>query len=308
MSISASSSVPAAAVAVSASESSVSAVSWGAIIAGAVAASALTLLMTLLGSGLGLSLVSPTSNDNASAATFAVSAGIWLIVVQWLSSAFGGYMTGRLRTKWSGIHNDEAFFRDSAHGILAWALATLVAVGLLTSSLSSLIGTGVQAAASVTGATASTAVTAAAASGAGSETDGNAATAYFVDTLLRPADPRTPPANASAADATQEVSRILMNGATAGSIPEGDRAYLAQLVAARTGLSEGDANARVDTVLRSVEDAKNAALEAADTARKASAGAALVGAISMLIGAFCAGIGAVIGGRQRDDDLVALTR
>ncbi|MFP5075906.1 hypothetical protein ACLE20_01225 [Rhizobium sp. YIM 134829] len=308
MSISASTPVPAAAAAVQASESSVSAVSWGAIIAGAVAASALTLLMTLLGSGLGLSLVSPTSNDNASAATVAVSAGIWLIIVQWLSSAFGGYLTGRLRTKWSGVHNDEAFFRDSAHGILAWALATLLAFGLLTSSLSSLIGTGVQAAASVTGATASTAVTAAAASGDANGTDSSGPTAYFVDSLLRPADPRTPPAGASAADATQEISRILANGATTGSIPEGDRAYLAQLVAARTGLSEGDANTRVDTVLRSIDEAKQAALEAADTARKASAGAALAGAISMLIGAFCAGIGAVVGGRQRDDDQLYLTR
>lgn len=308
MSMSAPTPVPAAAAAVSASESSVSAVSWGAILAGAVAASALTLLLTILGSGLGLSLVSPLSSDNASVTGFAVSAGIWLVVVQWLSSAFGGYMTGRLRTKWSGVHNDEAFFRDSAHGVLAWALATLVAVGLLTSSLSALIGSGVQAAASVTGATASTAATAAAVSSDGSGDASGGPTAYFVDTLLRPADPRSPPDGASAADATQQVSRILVNGATTGTIPEGDRTYLSQLVAARTGLSEGDANARVDTVLRSIEDAKTATLEAADTARKASASAALIGAISMLIGAFCAGIGAVIGGRQRDDDLLYMTR
>ena len=123
-------------------ESSSSAVSWGAIIAGAFAAATLTFILMLLGSGLGLTMVSPWSNESASVTTFAVSTAIWLVIVQWLSSGLGGYLTGRLRTKWVGIHTDETFFRDTAHGFMAWALATLLVVFVLGSALSSAIGTG----------------------------------------------------------------------------------------------------------------------------------------------------------------------
>ena len=130
-------------------ESSSSAVSWGSIIAGAFAAATLTFMLMLLGSGLGLTMVSPWSNESASITTFAVSTAIWLVIVQWLSSGLGGYLTGRLRTKWVGIHTDETFFRDTAHGFMAWALATLLVVSVLGSALSSVIGTGVQAASTV---------------------------------------------------------------------------------------------------------------------------------------------------------------
>jgi len=116
-------------------ESSSSAVSWGPIVAGAFAASTLTLILMLLGSGLGLTMVSPWSNEGASVTIFAVSTAIWLVVIQWLSSAAGGYLTGRLRTKWVGIHTDETFFRDTAHGFMAWALATLLVVLVLGSAL-----------------------------------------------------------------------------------------------------------------------------------------------------------------------------
>lgn len=127
-------------------ESSSSAVNWGPIIAGAFAASTLTFILMLLGSGLGLTMVSPWSNESASVTTFAVSTAIWLVIVQWLSSGLGGYLTGRLRTKWVGIHTDETFFRDTAHGFMAWALATLLVVFVLGSALSAAIGTGVKAA------------------------------------------------------------------------------------------------------------------------------------------------------------------
>src|SRR5690606_19533593 len=116
-------------------ESSSSAVSWGPIVAGALAAATLTFVLMLLGSGLGLTMVSPWSGESASATTFAVSTAIWLVIVQWLSSGLGGYLTGRLRTKWVGIHTDETFFRDTAHGFMAWALATLLVVFVLGSAL-----------------------------------------------------------------------------------------------------------------------------------------------------------------------------
>jgi len=119
--------VPEAAV-----ESSSTAVEWGAITAGAVAAVGVTIILVALGSGIGLSNVSPWSFANPSPITFGVSAGLWLIITQWLASAWGGYLTGRLRTKWVGIRTDEVAFRDTAHGFLAWALATLIVVALIT--------------------------------------------------------------------------------------------------------------------------------------------------------------------------------
>jgi hypothetical protein len=288
---------------VATSEPSSSAVSWGAIVAGAFAASTLTFILMLLGSGLGLTMVSPWAGENASVTTFAVSTAVWLIVVQWLSSGLGGYLTGRLRTKWVGIHTDETFFRDTAHGFMAWAVATLLVVFVLGSALSSAIGTGVQAASTVTsGAAMGASAGAAANAGSGSDAGG-----YFVDTLFRPADPArlaAPGAEGDAAAAAQ-ASRILVASAAAGEVSPEDKTYLGQLVAARTGLSEADATARVDAVLAQAEAAKVKAQEAADTARKAAATFALVGALSLIIGAFIASAAAALGGQQRDDEETA---
>jgi len=107
-------------------ESSASAVEWAAIIGGALGAVGVSIILWTLGSGLGLASVSPWSFSNPSPTTFAIGAGIWLIITQWLASALGGYLTGRLRTKWVGIRTDEVFFRDTAHGFLAWALSTVI--------------------------------------------------------------------------------------------------------------------------------------------------------------------------------------
>jgi hypothetical protein len=112
-------------------ESSASAVEWASIFAGGVAAMGITLILLTLGPGLGLA-VSPWSFKNPSPEGFGTAAAIWLVVTQWLSSAFGGYLTGRLRTKWVGIRTDEVLFRDTAHGLLAWALATLIMAALVT--------------------------------------------------------------------------------------------------------------------------------------------------------------------------------
>jgi hypothetical protein len=113
-------------------ESSASATEWGAIVGGALGAVAISIVLIALGSGLGLSTVSPWSFDGPSPATFAIGAGIWLIVTQWLASALGGYLAGRLRKKWVGVRTDEVFFRDTAHGFLAWALATVIIAAMFT--------------------------------------------------------------------------------------------------------------------------------------------------------------------------------
>jgi len=287
-------------------ESSSSAVSWGPIVAGAFAAATLTVVLMLIGSGLGLTMISPWTGASASATTFAVSAAVWLIVVQWLSAGLGGYLTGRLRTKWVGIHDNEVYFRDTAHGFLAWALATLLVAGVFGSALSAAIGAGVQAGSNVA-AGAAAGASSAAANGAGAPD--NNTLGYFVDQLFRPADTGTvAPAGQNDASTAAQTTRILVASAAKGEVSADDKAYLAKLVASRTGLSQADAAKRVDTVLAGVEDAKNKAKAAADTARKASATLALVGALSMIVGAFIASVAGALGGRQRDEDEALFVR
>ncbi|CDZ60662.1 Hypothetical protein NGAL_HAMBI2605_11440 [Neorhizobium galegae bv. orientalis] len=289
-------------------ESSKSAIAWGPIIGGAVAAIGISLILILFGSGLGLTMISPWSGESSSAATVGISAAIWLVVVQWLSAALGGYLTGRLRTKWAAVHTDEVFFRDTAHGFVSWAVATVFVAGFLASSLGSLASTGVQAVGSAA-ATAGVAGTAAAASSDSSSGGTDMATSYFTDALLRPQQAQARAQNDDGA-ATAEVSRILLNGAVEGGVPEDDKAYLATIVAARTGLSPQDARARVDAVLKRIEDAKVAAQKATEEARKAAATTALVGSLSLLVGAFISCAAAALGGRQRDEeeDLLVATR
>jgi hypothetical protein len=282
-------------------ESSKSAMTWGPIFGGAAAAIGVTLILLLLGSGVGLTMVSPWSGQSSSLGTVGVTAAIWLVVVQWLSSGLGGYITGRLRTKWAAVHTDEVFFRDTAHGFISWALATIFVAGFLASSLTSLAGAGAQAVGS--------AATAAGTAASSTASAADLPTAYFTDALLRPEQAR---AGATSDDtaATAEVSRILLNGAAAGQIPDDDKAYLATIVSARTGLSEADARNRVDTVLKRIDDAKVAAQKAADEARKAASTTALLGALSLLIGAFIAAAAAAFGGSQRDEeeDLIITSR
>jgi hypothetical protein len=181
-------------------ESYASAVSWGAVVGGAVAAVTLTFLLVALGAGIGLSSVSPWSSANPSATTFTLLTAVWLIIVQWLSSAGGGYLAGRLRIKWAGLHTDEVFFRDTAHGFLAWALATaLIAVAASFSALSA-TGTAGRAISNAAGAAAS----------AGTEAAPTQSAApsgyYYVDSLLR-TDP--PKLDANPQQTTGEASRIL---------------------------------------------------------------------------------------------------
>jgi hypothetical protein len=174
----ASQSAPATAVIVDESPSSSSAVSWAAIIGGALTAVAVTLLLVALGAGIGLSSVSPWSSSNPTVTTFTLLAAVWLIIVQWLSSGLGGYLAGRLRTKWVGLHTDEVFFRDTAHGFLAWALASVLVAVFATSSVSSAVRTATHAISSVAGSAASGATQVAA-------TQSPGPTDYFLHTLFR---------------------------------------------------------------------------------------------------------------------------
>lgn len=282
-----------------------SAVSWAAILAGAAAAAALSLIMLILGTGLGLSSVSPWAQAGVTAATFGVSTILWISLTQFVASGMGGYLAGRLRTKWAAVHTDEVYFRDTAHGFLAWAIASLATAALLGSVIGSIVAGGAQAGATVIGG-ATAAVGAGGAAMAASQGDSTGANpgAYFVDTLFRKDAVAAPPGSAEAAPPAAEVTRILARAVQAGALPPDDTRYLGQLVAQRTGLAQADAEKRVtDTFTRmqtALRDAKATATEAADKARKASAYGALWLFVSLLIGAFVASFAATLGGRQRD--------
>ena len=111
-------------------ESAGSAVSWAAILAGATIAIATWLVLFTLGAGLGLAGTSSWQDMQPSATTFRIAVGVWLIVTQWVSFALGGYIAGRLRVRWASLHTDEVFFRDTAHGLLTWAVSTVIVAGL----------------------------------------------------------------------------------------------------------------------------------------------------------------------------------
>ena len=291
-----------------------SAVSWAAVVAGAATAAALSLILLILGTGLGLSSVSPWAQAGVSAATFGVSTVLWLTFTQVAASGLGGYIAGRLRTRWTAVHTDEVYFRDTAHGFLAWAVASLATAALLGSVVGSIVGGGVQAGAAVAGGAAS-AATAAAAKGVTAE-GANDGMAYFMDSLYRKDMGTATPAAAGSSVAAMpgamdagaasaaESTRIFMNSLRTGPLPAEDLRYVAQMVAQRTGLSQADAEKRVgDTYTRmqtKMREAEVAAREAADKARKASAYAALWLFVTLLIGAFVASYCATMGGRQRD--------
>jgi hypothetical protein len=268
-----------------------SAVNWGAVIAGSVTTAALTLVLLTFGAGVGFSVVSPWADSGVSAATFSLGAGLFLIAVAMLSSTIGGFIAGRLRTKWVGVHTHEVYFRDTAHGFLAWAFATLLGVGILGAAV-----THITAGASAGATQGAASVTTQAASG---PMDG------YVDTLFRPglsvssqnatAPTFAPVANNQNANAARgEMTRLFTRSLRKGSdFSPADRTYVAQVVAARTGLSQADAENRVTEVT-------NQAKAAADAARKSAAKLSLWLAASMLAGAFAASVAATEGGKYRD--------
>jgi hypothetical protein len=237
-------------------ESSKSAVSWAAIVAGAFVAASVSVVLMALGVGFSFASVS-----------FTVVTAIWLVVVQWIAAGIGGYVTGRLRIKWAALHTHEVFLRDTAHGFITWAVATVLLAGLMGTAGYSWLG-----------------------AGARGESPGAAAGAYEVDKLFR--SERAAP-SASISESRSEASRILARGVAERALPADDRTYLAHLVAEQTGLGAAESDRRVDDVFGEVQ-------QGAEQARHIAAEAAVYTGLSMLIGAFIACIAAALGGKERD--------
>ena len=243
-------------------------VSWPAVVGGAFVTAAVSLILLALGAGLGFASVSPWSNAGASASALGAAAIVWLMFTQFASSSLGGYLAGRLRTRWPGVHTDEVYFRDTAHGFLAWAVALVITAAFLTSAAASMMGAAVQ-------------------RNANADRQLNP-TNYFVDELFR--SDSAEPANDSA---RAEAGTILATALREGYVPPADQAYLIQMVDSKTGIGRPAAGDRVSRVFAQAQ-------QTADTARKALAHSLLWIFVALLMGAFCASIAATIGGRQRD--------
>lgn len=297
---------------------SASAVSWGAIFAGAAAAASLALMLLMLGAGLGLTSISPWENQGFAAGTVGIAAIAWLTFTQIVASGMGGYLAGRLRTKWVDTHTNEIYFRDTAHGFLTWAVALLVSAVLLTTTISSLIGGSAKVIGSVAGGATATAVNNA---GEGSSMLSKSSMEYFTRSLFR-ASGSTPAGNSNAPGndgmamnqpvppkaetpaQLAEVTGIFANSIYSGALPKDDLTYVAQLVSQNTGISQQEAEQRVQAVYNkaqaNLKEAKDKAQQAADAARKTTSYVTLWSFISLLIGAFVASLCATYGGRQRD--------
>jgi hypothetical protein len=254
-------------------ESVASAVSWGAIFAGGFSAAGISLVLLAFGAGLGLSTISPWSGVGVTT-KFKVSVGIYFIVMAIMASAVGGYLTGRLRTRWVAVHTREVFFRDTAHGLIAWAFATVLSLTVLAAPASALLGGATEAL-------------------AGANANSTSITDGFVNHLIRPAasgNASTGELLAWRGEVEHLYSAALKNGE---DLSDADRAYLAQIVSTHTGLSAADAAERVSATF---SDAR----AAADQVRKAAAQMSLWVAASLLAGALAASLAAIEGGGLRD--------
>jgi hypothetical protein len=321
-------------------------VSWGAIFAGAFSAAALSFVLLAIGTAFGLSVASPWDFTGREAAETAVAAGIgaaiFLIVVHAISSGTGGYLAGRLRPKPTGLRGDETYFRDTAHGLVVWAVSAVTTILMIAYLAMAAAGGGVALTAAGIGAAGQAAqgAVAGAAPALMDQMRDQDSLGYVVDSMFRPAGPAPassgetggtgqattaseaaqPPASSATPGAggavnlplaetsdvrgrREEVGRVLRVAFDA-ELSQEDKAYLTQLVAQETGMTQPEAEQRVNQVIEKAKatkaEAEQKAKEAADAARQAGMYTALWGAVAMLAGAFSAALAATWGGRARD--------
>jgi hypothetical protein len=269
-------------------------VEWSAVFAGAVVASAISFVLLTAGAAIGLSLVSPYESQSYGrlAASLAV---FWAIAVPILAFLAGGYISGRMRSAWADASSDEVQFRDGIHGLLVWSLSVVAGGVLAFLAASTAAQTGGQVAASAM-------------------SDRGAIVAPAVDTVFgasvaeapppaagEPSKARATPAGHAAvvdADARGAVSRTLVAAAAGGQLSPTQKQTLAQIVAERTGLSQAEAEKRID---QAYADAK----KALETARKATVLTGLGTVTALLVGLLAAWYAAQRGGHHRDNNIPA---
>jgi hypothetical protein len=268
-------------------------VDWGAVIAGAVLASAIAFVLLTFGSAIGLSLTSPFRGEGVAATALAVAIALWVLWVEISSFIAGAYLTGRLRRRIPDATEHEADLRDASHGLLVWAVGTLVGAYLAASAISGVAKGGAEAARMA----GSGAVGATSPGSPGTATNASDPLGYVADKLLRS---DTPPADVDPETSRREVIRLLAAGAVSGEVSAADKAYVVRLVGARTGLTQTDAEKRVNEVLAKADAAVKTA---AEKARKAGVLLAFLTAASLLASAAAAWWAARLGGRHRDQGI-----
>jgi hypothetical protein len=263
-------------VALASTGSGVRYVDWGAILAGSIVAAAVFSLFSVFGSGIGLSLMSPTEGNALPATGLLIAGALWGLWIQISSYLAGGYLAGRLRHRIGDAKPDEVEMRDGAHGLVTWAVGTLL-TAVVAATLAMLA---VGAAGSVAG-TAATAVS-------GSRPDMQ----YYADRLMRPSANTTAPLDVGGDNEAIAVilSRMQLNA------NEDDRAYLASQISQRTGVTPEEANQRLDAATAEIA-------EAADKARIAGVMLAFLTAATLLLSAVAAWWAAIKGGEHRDQGM-----
>jgi hypothetical protein len=284
--------------------------SWSAAIVGAIAAAAVTFIIAALGSGIGLPFASPHSSG-LSATALTAAAAVWLVMAQAIGFAAGGYLAGRLRSPtYDGVIGERTFW-DAAEGFMVWAIGVVAMIalagliGLYTAGVTAQVASGL--------ASSFASNPSADSAGSASAKTGGSSVDYFVDAMFRPgpgsavagangeattvgsAAPSPPPA--LNAEARAEVTRILARSVAQGRFDESDKAYLAQLVSARTGLPPDEAQRRVTAI---ETKARESAKETADKAAKSGAYLAFWMFMSLLFGATAATVAGMLGGQLRD--------
>lgn len=252
-------------------EASSSGVSWAAVAGGSFVSAALLLSLSVLGAGMGLSSLSPWSNSGMSSSSVGMGALLWLAITEIIACAIGGYVAGRLRTKWVDVHSDEVYFRDTAHGLLVWAVAFVIMAAFLISAGTSLAVGEKQSANSHPERLA---------------TDANR---YFVDSLFRSGQTSSTPDEAL----RSEVGVIFAHNLRQRELGTDDKNYVAEVVAAKSGMTRADAEKRVTDIFERDQ-------QAVDNARKAVAHSLYWTFLALLLGAFAASLAATFGGKQRD--------
>ena len=251
-------------------ESSGSGVSWAAVVAGAFVAAALSFSLMALGAGMGLSSVSPWPTSGLAASRIAPAAIFWIVLVQAVSCALGGYLAGRLRTKWVSVHTHEVYFRDTAHGFLVWAVGLVISAFFFSSIAASI-----------------------------AKEEWNRPSGgphdYYVDSLFRSEHPAF---DAGDASVRREAGTILAAALAQPDIAGADKRHLVDLVVARTGLDRSQAESRVNDVLTRDR-------QALDAIRNATTHALYWLFAALLTGAFCGSFAATLGGKQRDRSMSA---
>lgn len=272
-------------------------VDWPAIFAGALLATAVSLVLNTFGAGLGLSVVSPFGQDGIGSTGLLIAIALWGIWVTVSSFMAGGYIAGRLRRRANDATEHEVDVRDGAHGLTVWAVGVLLAAVIAGSGIGTAIKAGSNAVSGVADAAASAASTADA-----PEME------YLMSTIFRAASgadaPPPPAAQAGNGDARDEIAFILRSATDRGGITADDRAYIASVIASRTGLTQEQARQRVDEIVSAYRKLEAEAAAAAETARKAGVVAAFVLAATLLVAAAGAWWAAGVGGRHRDEQTV----